>query len=117
MIRVRNLEKTFAGAKGEVRALCGVSFEVRKGELFTLLGPSGCGKTTTLRCIAGLEQPVQGEISIDDRIMYSAGSGIFIAPEKRRIGMVTLPLASSAQSVASRPSALGPPAMVKLPMS
>ena len=72
MIRVRNLEKTFAGAKGEVRALCGVSFEVRKGELFTLLGPSGCGKTTTLRCIAGLEQPVRGEISIDDRIMYSA---------------------------------------------
>jgi iron(III) transport system ATP-binding protein len=88
MIRVRNLEKTFAGLKGEVRALCGVSFEVRKGELFTLLGPSGCGKTTTLRCIAGLEQPAGGEISIDDRIVSSAENGIFIAPEKRRIGMV-----------------------------
>jgi len=88
MIRVQNLEKTFAGAKGDVRALCGVSFEVRKGELFTLLGPSGCGKTTTLRCIAGLEQPVRGEISIDDRTMYSAAKGIFIPPEKRRIGMV-----------------------------
>ncbi|HEY1235849.1 MAG TPA: ABC transporter ATP-binding protein [Candidatus Binatia bacterium] len=88
MIRVQNLEKTFAGAKGEVRALCGVSFEVHKGELFTLLGPSGCGKTTTLRCIAGLEQPIRGEIGIDDRTVYSAGKGIFIAPEKRRIGMV-----------------------------
>ena len=88
MIRVRNLEKIFAGAKGEVRALCGVSFEVRKGELFTLLGPSGCGKTTTLRCIAGLEQPVRGEISIDDRIMYNAENRTFVAPEKRRIGMV-----------------------------
>ena len=88
MIRVQNLEKTFAGAKGEVHALCGVSFEVRKGELFTLLGPSGCGKTTTLRCIAGLEQPVRGEISIDNRTVYSAGKGIFIPPEKRRIGMV-----------------------------
>lgn len=88
MIRVRNLEKTFAGLKGEVRALCEVSFEVRKGELFTLLGPSGCGKTTTLRCIAGLEQPAGGEISIDDRIVSSAENGIFIAPEKRRIGMV-----------------------------
>jgi len=88
MISVQNLEKTFAGAKGDVRALCGVSFEVRKGELFTLLGPSGCGKTTTLRCIAGLEQPVRGDISIDDRTMYSAAKGIFIPPEKRRIGMV-----------------------------
>jgi iron(III) transport system ATP-binding protein len=56
MIRVKDLEKSFAGARGgEVRALRGVSFEVGKGELFTLLGPSGCGKTTTLRCIAGLE--------------------------------------------------------------
>ena len=60
VISVKNLVKTFAGAKGEVRALNGVTFDVRKGELFTLLGPSGCGKTTTLRCIAGLEQPADG---------------------------------------------------------
>ena len=70
MISVRDLEKTFAGAKGEVRALRGVSFEVGKGELFTLLGPSGCGKTTTLRCIAGLEQPLFGEIIINDRKVF-----------------------------------------------
>jgi iron(III) transport system ATP-binding protein len=88
MIRVQNLEKTFAGAKGEVRALCGVSFEVPRGELFTLLGASGCGKTTTLRCIAGLEQPANGEISINDRIMFSAENGTFVPPERRRIGMV-----------------------------
>ena len=50
MISVKNLVKTFAGAKGEVRALNGVTFDVGKGELFTLLGPSGCGKTT--RCAA-----------------------------------------------------------------
>jgi iron(III) transport system ATP-binding protein len=65
MIRVQDLQKSFAGGRGEVRALRGVSFEVGKGELFTLLGPSGCGKTTTLRCIAGLEQPLMGEILID----------------------------------------------------
>jgi len=88
MICVRDLEKTFAGAKGEVRALCGVSFEVGKGELFTLLGPSGCGKTTTLRCIAGLEQPARGEITINDRVMSSVDDGTFVPPEKRRIGMV-----------------------------
>ena len=88
MIRVQNLEKTFPGAKGEVRALRGVSFEVDKGELFTLLGPSGCGKTTTLRCIAGLEQPLAGEISINERTMFNAANGTFVPPEKRRIGMV-----------------------------
>jgi iron(III) transport system ATP-binding protein len=71
-----------------VRALGGVSFEVGHGQLFTLLGPSGCGKTTTLRCIAGLEQPVNGEIVIDDRRVFSASEGTFIAPEQRRIGMV-----------------------------
>ncbi|MET0585888.1 MAG: ABC transporter ATP-binding protein, partial [Candidatus Binatia bacterium] len=88
MISVKDLEKSFAGARGEVKALRGVSFEVGKGELFTLLGPSGCGKTTTLRCIAGLEQPLAGEILIDDQPVYSAASGIFIPPERRNIGMV-----------------------------
>ena len=88
MIRVENLQKTFAGAKGEVRALRGVSFEVAKGQLFTLLGPSGCGKTTTLRSIAGLECPHSGEIVIGDRPVFSAASGTFIAPEQRHIGMV-----------------------------
>jgi iron(III) transport system ATP-binding protein len=88
VISVKDLEKSFAGARGEVRALRGVSFEVGKGELFTLLGPSGCGKTTTLRCIAGLEQPLSGEILIDDHAVFSAAEGIFIPPERRNIGMV-----------------------------
>jgi iron(III) transport system ATP-binding protein len=88
VIKVKDLEKSFAGVRGEVRALRGVSFEVGKGELFTLLGPSGCGKTTTLRCIAGLEQPVWGEILIDDHPVFSAATGTFVAPERRNIGMV-----------------------------
>jgi iron(III) transport system ATP-binding protein len=88
MISVRALEKSFAGARGKVRALRGVSFEVGKGELFTLLGPSGCGKTTTLRCIAGLEQPLAGEILINERAVFNAANGTFVPPERRRIGMV-----------------------------
>ncbi len=88
MISVIELQKSFPGARGEVRALRGVTFEVGRGELFTLLGPSGCGKTTTLRCIAGLEQPASGEILIDGRTVFSAARNIFIPPERRNIGMV-----------------------------
>lgn len=88
MIYVKDLAKTFQGAKGEVRALRGVSFEVKKGQLFTLLGASGCGKTTTLRCIAGLEQPFEGEIIVNDRAVFRASDGTFIPPEQRRMGMV-----------------------------
>ena len=50
---------------GDFTALNGVSLDIREGEFFTLLGPSGCGKTTTLRMIAGLETPTEGEIIID----------------------------------------------------
>jgi iron(III) transport system ATP-binding protein len=88
MIRVENLQKSFAGARGEVRALRGVSFEVPKGRLFTLLGPSGCGKTTTLRCIAGLERPLAGEIVVNEKPVFSSARAVFVQPEERRIGMV-----------------------------
>jgi iron(III) transport system ATP-binding protein len=88
VIRIKDLVKTFEGARGEVRALRGVSFEVSKGQLFTLLGPSGCGKTTTLRCIAGLEQPLEGDIWVNDRPVFSASNRTFVPPEQRHIGMV-----------------------------
>ena len=45
---------------GKVEAVRDVSLEIREGEFFSLLGPSGCGKTTTLRMIAGFEQPDDG---------------------------------------------------------
>ncbi|MEW5986794.1 MAG: ABC transporter ATP-binding protein [Chloroflexota bacterium] len=49
---------------GEVKAVDDVSLQIRDGEFFSLLGPSGCGKTTTLRMVAGFEQPTVGEIYI-----------------------------------------------------
>jgi len=62
-----------------------VWLEVKQGEILTLLGPSGCGKTTTLRCIAGLEKPDEGDVIIDGNSMFSQG---FVPPSKREIGMV-----------------------------
>src|SRR3981189_2568607 len=73
---------------GNVPAVRGVSFNVLPGEQLTLLGPSGCGKTTTLRAIAGLEQPTKGEIRIDGVTVYSSQRGINIRAEKRGLSMV-----------------------------
>jgi ABC-type Fe3+/spermidine/putrescine transport system ATPase subunit len=73
---------------GDVPAVRGVSFEVRPGEQLTLLGPSGCGKTTTLRAIAGLEQPSGGEIRIGGTPVYSALRRINVPAEKRGLSMV-----------------------------
>ncbi len=83
-VQVTGLRKSF----GREAAVDGISFGVEKGRILTLLGPSGCGKTTTLRCIAGLEHPDEGTITIDGEPMTSARDGIFVATEKRSVGMV-----------------------------
>ncbi|WP_178133955.1 ABC transporter ATP-binding protein [Vineibacter terrae] len=73
---------------GEAVAVNGVSFTVGRGEHVTLLGPSGCGKTTTLRAIAGLEQPMAGSIRIDGQAMYAAGERRNVPTEQRGVSMV-----------------------------
>jgi spermidine/putrescine transport system ATP-binding protein len=63
-IAAEGLTKLFGAGAAAVRALDGVSLDIRRGEFFTLLGPSGCGKTTLLRLIAGFEQPSAGSLRI-----------------------------------------------------
>src|SRR5258705_217655 len=76
LLEVRNLRKLFPIRKGflrrvvgQVRAVDGVSFEVRKGETLSLVGESGCGKTTTARCILRALAPTAGEI------LFRTGTG------------------------------------------
>src|ERR671934_2739793 len=92
MLTIRNLLKTFGAARSEkhkrVHAVDGISLDVHDGELFTLLGPSGCGKTTTLRCVAGLETPDRGEISIGGRMLFSSEKGVRVPANERGLGMV-----------------------------
>ena len=93
MLEIQELVKSYPGGKNEpsgarVQAVKGVSFSVEQGKLFTMLGPSGCGKTTTLRCVAGLEAPDSGEISVDGRCLYSSTQNIRLRANERGLGMV-----------------------------
>ncbi|CAK7262174.1 MULTISPECIES: ABC transporter ATP-binding protein [unclassified Shinella] len=83
-IEVRDLVISY----GAYVAVHSVSFSIQRGEHLTLLGPSGCGKTTTLRAIAGLEQPTSGEILIDGEPVFSSRSRVNLPPEKRNLSMM-----------------------------
>jgi spermidine/putrescine transport system ATP-binding protein len=70
-------------ARGEVvTAVAGIDLDIREGEFFSLLGPSGCGKTTTMRMIAGFEEPTQGVIRLHGQDVTN------VSPNKRDVNMV-----------------------------
>ena len=89
MLDVQNLIKLFTVRDDSpIKAIDDVSFTVEQGEFFTLLGPSGCGKTTTLRCVAGLERPQSGRISLRGTAVFDSRERIFVVPNHRNVGMV-----------------------------
>ncbi|OGQ75345.1 MAG: hypothetical protein A3G94_05535 [Deltaproteobacteria bacterium RIFCSPLOWO2_12_FULL_60_16] len=88
MVKIESLEKYFGEDVERVHVLKGVSLEIPEGSLYTFLGPSGCGKTTTLRCVAGLERPEGGRISIDGKAVFASGERVYVPTNKRPIGMV-----------------------------
>ena len=84
VLELRDVTKAF----GAVTAVDGLSLDVRRGEILTLLGPSGCGKTTTLRTIIGLERCDSGEVMYDGRVLDSPRQRQFVPTHKRQMGMV-----------------------------
>ncbi|MDX3264987.1 ABC transporter ATP-binding protein [Streptomyces sp. MI02-2A] len=83
-IRLERLVKQYPGGVG-IRDL---DLVVHDAEFLVLLGPSGCGKTTTMRCIAGLEQPDSGTVSIAGRVVFDSGSRVNVPVNRRNVGMV-----------------------------
>ncbi len=83
-ILLKNVTKKF----GKFIAVDRLDLTIADGDFVTLLGPSGCGKTTTLRMIAGLESPTEGEILIGGKTVFSSESGIDVPPDKRDVGFL-----------------------------
>jgi iron(III) transport system ATP-binding protein len=84
LLEIKNLSKRFH--RVGTPTVNDVNFSLEAGKIVALLGPSGCGKTTTLRLIAGFEQPDAGEITLENRMLF--GPGIDLPPEARGIGFV-----------------------------
>ena len=81
-IELVGVEKEFTAGGHDVRAVEHVDLRIAEGEFFSLLGPSGCGKTTTLRMIAGFEEPTAGQILLHGRDMVG------VPPFRRDVNMV-----------------------------
>ena len=81
-LQVQNLTRVFGGQK----VVQDLSLTVQAGQITCLLGPSGCGKSTTLRMIAGVERPDEGQIAIDGRMVF--GPGVNLPPEQRGVGLM-----------------------------
>ncbi|PKM54547.1 MAG: ABC transporter ATP-binding protein [Firmicutes bacterium HGW-Firmicutes-5] len=87
MLKVENLNVYY----GAIHALKGLSFEVNKGEIVTLIGANGAGKTTTLHTVSGLLKPTEGSISLMDKTITGVeahkilGMGMAQVPEGRRV--------------------------------
>jgi iron(III) transport system ATP-binding protein len=89
MLRVEGLSKIFANSTDRISGgISEANFELEPGTFFTMLGPSGCGKTTTLRCIAGLETPDEGVISVNGEALFDRQAGVNVPVERRAVGMV-----------------------------
>jgi spermidine/putrescine ABC transporter ATP-binding subunit len=80
VVQLSRVSKTF----GDLKAVDAISFEINRGEFFSILGPSGCGKTTTLRLLAGFEQPDEdgGEVRLQGQTVNKK------RPYERQVAMV-----------------------------
>jgi iron(III) transport system ATP-binding protein len=83
-VAVHDLELAY----GDFVAIKSLDLIIPDGESVVLLGQSGCGKTSTMRCIAGLEMPTGGTISIGDKTVFDGNSGKVVPVYKRNVGMV-----------------------------
>ena len=98
-IELKNIRKEFGGS---VVAVKNLNLSIEHGEFLVLVGPSGCGKTTTLRMIAGFEDPTTGEILVENDVINE------LEPAERNLGMVFQTHALFPHKTVSENIAFGP---------
>ena len=81
-ISLEKVSKTYRSGQVTTTAVESIDLEIRQGEFFSLLGPSGCGKTTTMRMIAGFEEPTSGVVRLSGKDVTG------VPPNRRDVNMV-----------------------------
>jgi putative ABC transport system ATP-binding protein len=85
---VDNVEKIYAGGRGGVAALRGVSFTVEAGEFIALMGPSGCGKSSLLHIVGGMDRVTGGRVTLDEVSFASLNEEELARLRRRQVGFV-----------------------------
>ncbi len=104
IIQATNIRKLYDSGAGQVAALRGVDFNVKRGEMVAIMGPSGCGKTTLLNCLSGLDEPTSGEIIIAGTNLKKLSDRQRTAYRARQMGFIfqnfnLLPVLSAVENV------------------
>src|SRR5829696_7540010 len=87
-LRCQDLHRHLGHGEGRVHVLKGVSFEARRGKVYAIVGPSGCGKSTLLYLLGLLDQPDDGQIEINGRLMSNRDDLARTAARGEHIGFV-----------------------------
>jgi putative ABC transport system ATP-binding protein len=105
MLIVDHVEKIYAGGRGGVAALRGVSFTVEAGEFIALMGPSGCGKSSLLHILGGMDRASRGRVTLNEVSFAALSEEALARLRRRQIGFVfqffnLLPTLTVAENVA-----------------
>ncbi|MGD0707475.1 MAG: ABC transporter ATP-binding protein [Anaerolineaceae bacterium] len=88
VIETQGLEKTYLMGEVEVNALCGVSFQIKRGELVSIMGPSGSGKSTLMNILGCLDRPSKGTYVLDGEAVEAMGDDELADIRNRKVGFV-----------------------------
>ena len=88
VVSARDVTRNYGHGETEVRALCGVSLDVKQGELTAIMGPSGSGKSTLMHILAGLDKPTSGEVSIAGQTITNLDDNALTKVRRKHIGFI-----------------------------
>jgi putative ABC transport system ATP-binding protein len=87
-VRTENLKKTYSDGETAVRALCGVTLSIARGESVAIVGSSGSGKSTLLHLLGGIDRPTCGKVFIEGKDIYTQNDDELALFRRRRVGFV-----------------------------